>query len=65
MTILPYVITYIRDSPGHPFGAGLTLQNLEPFLALTQKMSKAKEIKAPAIPAPFVVQVYQLRLLRM
>jgi hypothetical protein len=65
MTILLYVITYIHDSPGQPFGAGLTLQNLVPFLALTQKVSKAKEIKAPTIATSLAIQVYQLRLFGM
>jgi len=65
MTIPLDVIAYIHYCPGQPFGAGLAFQNLVPFKTLTQKVSEAQEIKAPAIPTPFAVQVYQLRLLRM
>lgn len=46
-------------------GTGLTLKNFHPFTALTQIMSKAKKIKAPAGLASLAIQVYHLRLYRM
>jgi hypothetical protein len=65
MTIQLDKFADVNNSPGKPFGAGLALQNLVPFTAFPQIVSKAKEIKAPALSAPFAVQVYHLRLLRM
>ena len=48
-----------------PLGTGLAFENFVPFAAHTEKMSKAKKIKAPARLAPLAVQVHHPRLVRM
>ena len=65
MTIQLDKFADIHNSPCQPFGAGLALENFVPFAAIPHIMSKTKELKAPARPTSFAVQVYQSRLFRM